>query len=473
MALIGRVLSFVVGGAVEVFYRHRIIEGAIPAQGPMLLVANHPNALLDPVVVMNAAWRTGRRRVRMLAKAPLFSMPGVSVLVKGLDCLPVYRAKDGADTKANAQTFRAVEDALCAGSAVLIFPEGISHDEPAVQPLKTGAARMALAALGRGAKDLVVVPVGLSYADKLRFRSTAAVEIGPALRVADFAVDVAAGASASADVDVDADAVRRLTDAIAAALKEVTVNLESWEDLPLLAAIDAIWRQDDPERSRRLKNLADGTARARVELPAAYDDLRTRLSEWLERLGRLGLKPHDVADEAVVARRDPAKLAAFLLRNFLAATFAFPLALLGALFWFVPFWAVHLVFLASRVEKDTGASVKVLAGLVFFPAWYAAAVAGLAVGVDPAAALAAAVVAPGAGLTTRHFFRRRFFAAEQAAKFVKLSLQGQMLADLIRERDAFCRDFDAVAAHVNAPEGASAAPGNRPAGSAVLPPSPA
>jgi glycerol-3-phosphate O-acyltransferase/dihydroxyacetone phosphate acyltransferase len=470
MALIGRVLSFVVGGAVEVFYRHRIIEGAIPAHGPVLLVANHPNALLDPVVVMNAAWRTGRRRVRMLAKAPLFSMPGVSVLVKGLDCLPVYRAKDGADTKANAQTFRAVEDALCAGSAVLIFPEGISHDEPSVQPLKTGAARMALAALGRGANDLVVVPVGLSYADKLRFRSTAAVEIGPALRVADFA---AAGAVDSGDVDVDADAVRRLTEAIAAALKEVTVNLESWEDLPLLTAIDAIWRQDDPERSRRLKNLADGTARARVELPAAYDDLRSRLSEWLERLERLGLKPHDVADEAVVARRDPAKLASFLLRNFLAATFAFPLALLGALFWFVPFWAVHLVFLASRVEKDTGASVKVLSGLVFFPAWYAAAVAGLAAFVDPGAAVAAAVVAPGAGLTTRHFFRRRFFAAEQAAKFVKLSLQGQMLADLIRERDAFCRDFDAVAAHVNAGDAAAASAGNRPAGSAVLPPSPA
>lgn len=440
MGVIGSVfrfcLLFFVGAAVDVFYRRRVIAGAVPPTGAVLLVANHPNALLDPVVVQQSAGR----RVRMLAKAPLFSMPGVSVLVKGMDCLPVYRAKDGADTRANAATFKAVEDALVAGDCVLIFPEGISHDEPALQPLKTGAARMALQAQQAGA-DVKVVPVGLSYADKLRFRSTAAVEVGAAIDVKDVA-----GA---------ADAVDDLTARIYQGLRDVTVNLESWEDLPLLEAIDAIWRQDDPERSRRLKNLAEGTALLRAADPARHDDLRTRLSDWLFRLTRLGLRPHDVAEDAIEARRDPLKLLAFLLRNFAAATFAFPVALAGAVFWFVPFWLVHLVFLLAKQEKDTGASVKVLAGLVFFPLWYVVAVVALGVVVGPAAAVVAAVAAPGAGMTTRHFFRRRFFAAQQAATFVQLGLRGQLVADLARERDAFTREFDDVAARVEALRGAA------------------
>lgn len=444
MGPIGQLFSFITGTAVDVFYRRRIIEGAIPKTGPVLLVANHPNALMDPAIVQNVAWSSARRRVRMLAKAPLFTMPGVSVLVKGMDALPVYRSKDGADTKANKKTFAAVKEALVGGSAVLIFPEGISHDEPSVQPLKTGAARMALDAVAGGAGDLVIVPVGLSYADKLRFRSTAAVEIGPPLQVADFAVAASAGGAGEAD----RDAARALTAAIAAALQKVTVNLETWEDLPLLEAVDAIWRQDDPERSRRLKNLADGTAALRQQDPARFDELRARLSDWLLRLDRVGLRPHDVADGAVAARRSPAKLAGFLARNFAALIFALPLAVAGAIFWFVPFWTVHALWLLSRVQKDTGASVKVLSGMVVFPLWWCACVVAAAVFVDPWVAAALAVVAPGAGLTTRHFFRRRFFAVQQVATFTSLAFRGQVVGDLLRERDAFCAAFDDVAAAV-------------------------
>ncbi|MDP2340139.1 MAG: 1-acyl-sn-glycerol-3-phosphate acyltransferase [Deltaproteobacteria bacterium] len=443
MGVLGSAVAFITGSAVDVFYRRRVIEGTMPATGPVLLVANHPNGLLDPVVVQSTVLQTSGRRVRMLAKAPLFTMPGVSILVKGLDCLPVYRSKDGADTKQNAETFRAVEDALVGGSCVLIFPEGISHDEPSVQPLKTGAARMALAAVQKGV-DLVVVPIGLSYADKLRFRSTAAVEIGAPIRVADFA----AQKPASDDDDAERIAVKELTAAIYDAMKQLTVNLETWEDLPLLDAVDAIWRQDDPERTRRLKNLAAGTAVLRAHEPALFDELRARLSDWLFRLDKLGLRPHDVADGTVQARRDPKKLARFVVRNFAAAVFAFPIALFGAAFWFVPFWAVHLLFLIGRPGRDVGASVKVLAGMVFFPLWFVAVVVAVGLWASPLWALLLVVVAPGAGMTTRHFFRRRFFAVQQLGTFLQLGFRGKLVDDLIRERDGFCREFDAVAARV-------------------------
>ncbi len=437
MSVVGGSLRFCIGSAVDIFYRRKIIDGAIPDSGPVLLVANHPNALLDPVVVMNST----SRRVRMLAKAPLFTMPGVSVLVKGLDCLPVYRAKDGADTKANAETFRAVEDALLAGSCVLIFPEGISHDEPTVQPLKTGAARMALGAFHKGATDLVVVPVGLTYADKLRYRSTAAVDIGAPIVVKDFASD--------GDVD-DKEASRALTQAIHDALLRETTNVTSWEDLRLLEVVDAIWRQRDPERTTRIKSLADGMAMISQEQPEEVDAFRSRLSSWIDHMASIGLSPRDLSETHLEAQRQPTRAALFVLRQLASLVFGLPIAIVGAVFWAPPFWLVHLIWRISGVEKDTGATVKVLASMVFFPLWWIATVVASAITSGAVAALVTAITAPVLGAITRHFFRRRSFALRQIAGSLLVALKGDLAADARRERDALCAQLDAFGARVEA-----------------------
>lgn len=447
----GSAISLVVGSAVDLFYRRMVLDGAVPASGPVLLVANHPNALLDPVLVMNLT----PRRVRMLAKAPLFSMPGLSLLVKGMDCLPVYRAKDGADTAANAETFRAVEGALVDGACVLIFPEGISHDEPGLQPLKTGGARMALGAVRRGAKDLVIVPVGLTYADKLRYRSTAAVDIGPPIRVADF-LPPTVTPTVTPDIDdrADRDAARRLTDTIQQALLRETTNLQSWEDLRLLDAVDAIWRQRDPERTRRIKSLADGLALLRTttdaDLHADLDAFRQRLSQWVDRVEALGLTPRVVGEQHVEAQKQPVRAAAFVARQAVALVVGLPVATAGAVFWAVPFWLVHLVARAARVEPDTVASVKVLASLVFFPLWWLVAVVGLAIVDQDVAALVVGALSPAFGLATRHFFRRRSFALRQMLDVVRLAFSGQLGDEVRAERDALCAELDRLGARVEA-----------------------
>lgn len=438
MNLIGRGLRFFVTGAVDIFYRRRIVDGAIPLTGPVLLVANHPNALLDPAIVQGST----PRRVRMLAKAPLFEMPGISVVVRGLDCLPVYRSKDGADTSANAATFAAVRDALVAGDCVLIFPEGISHSEPSVQPLKTGAARMALQAVAAGAKDLVIVPVGLTYADKLRFRSTAAVDVGHPILVADL------GADAALEPDAERVVVHRLTEAIAEGLRQETVNLRAWEDLPLLEAVDAIWRQRDPERARRLKSLADGVELLRRERPDDLDAFRARMSLWLDRMTAVGLTPRDFGEVHLEAVRAPTRVLAFVAEQALKAVLGLPLAVVGAVFWAVPFWAVHLLFLIMKPEHDVGATVKVLAGMVFFPLWWLAMVVTAALTVGPVAAVIVGVVTPGAGLTSRHFFRRRGFALRQVLSVFRLWSRGRVGLQLRAERDALCTTLDDLGAWV-------------------------
>lgn len=424
----------ITGFAVDAFYRRIALPGggSIPAAGSVLLVANHPNALIDPIVVA----RIARRKVRMLAKAPLFEMPGVCLLVKGAGALPVYRSKDGADTSQNHETFRAVNEALLEGSAVLIFPEGISHDEPRLQKLKTGAARMALQACAAGAHDLVIVPVGLVYRDKARFRSEVATLVGEPLGVRGF-LD---GAGPEEPVTV-----KRLTDAIADGLARTTVNLEAWEDLPLLEAVDAIWRIDDPSRTARIKRLAEGVQLLRQVAPERLAAARARVVEWTRRLEELGLQPRHMSPEQVEARARPEKVGAFLLRNIFLALVGLPVATVGAVFFAVPFWTVHLLFLALRPAKDVGATVKVLASLVLFPLWHLAATAILWRTLGPSAALTVAGLTPLAGMTTRRFFRGRKRALRDAAVFVSLLARRGAAARLEAERDALRREIEGLA----------------------------
>ncbi|HEX5831025.1 MAG TPA: 1-acyl-sn-glycerol-3-phosphate acyltransferase, partial [Gemmatimonadaceae bacterium] len=123
-------------------YYSLTIDGApVPRGGPVLLVGNHPNSLLDPALLAAAAGRP----VRFLAKAPLFAMPQLGWLMRAAGCIPVYRRLDDpAQMARNVDSLAAAEVALAEGSAIGLFPEGISHHEPALAPLKTGAARIAL-----------------------------------------------------------------------------------------------------------------------------------------------------------------------------------------------------------------------------------------------------------------------------------------------------------------------------------------
>lgn len=427
------VLSFIVGGAVDLFYR-RVAIGSerVPAGGPVLLIANHPNGLVDPVVVSN----TAGRQIRMLAKAPLFDMPGISLLVKGAGALPVYRAKDGADTAQNAKTFQAVAEALVVDkSAVLIFPEGISHDEPQLQKLKTGGARMALQACDAGATDLVVIPVGLVYRDKERFRSEVATQVGAAIAVAPYL---------ERGRHDDPEVVKALTNDMAAALRGVTINLEQWEDLPLLEAVDAIWRIDDPSRTARIKQLADGVQLLRNHAPERLDVVRAMIVEWTKRLDSLGVAPRDLSPEHSAARANPTKAAWFAVRNLAVALVGLPVALFGALFWAAPFWLIHALYSIIRPDRDVAATGKILASIVFFPLWYALATWLAWHYVGPGTTGLIATTAPVAGMTTRWFFRSRKRALRDATAFLSLLVRRDLKRQLEAERDLLLKEIDAL-----------------------------
>src|ERR1041384_612407 len=113
----------------------------VPSSGPVLLCVNHPNNLIDSLLVGSAV----RRKVHYLATAALFRNPLAGRFLATAGVIPVYRRADDPDKMdRNAETFAACHAAFGQGRLVAIYPEGTTHAESRVQRIKTGAARIAL-----------------------------------------------------------------------------------------------------------------------------------------------------------------------------------------------------------------------------------------------------------------------------------------------------------------------------------------
>lgn len=197
--------------AVHVFFRELRWSGldSIPRDTPLVLVANHNNSVVDSFLLLALP----RVRPRMLAKSTLFTHPVMGPLVFLAGALRVYRRRDpGVDVRRNSDTFSRCHEVLAGGGSIALFPEGMSHSQMRQLPLKSGAARIVLGAESRlGPLGIRILPVGLNYDRKDRFRSTVSVRVGEPL---DPAAEVALHAARPPE------AVRTLTERIAASLED-------------------------------------------------------------------------------------------------------------------------------------------------------------------------------------------------------------------------------------------------------------
>jgi glycerol-3-phosphate O-acyltransferase/dihydroxyacetone phosphate acyltransferase len=415
--------------AVRTFYRLQTDGPHVPGTGPVLLVANHPNSLLDPAMVVAVA----RRPVRFLAKAPLFTDPAVGWLVRASGSIPVHRKMDGApQAGANDDAFRAVREALEAGFAVGIFPEGTSHSEPSLVPLKTGAARIALGAAPRVGGAFPIVPVGLWLDEKDVFRSGAVAMTGRPVPWDDLA-----GAG-----EEDVAAVRELTRRMDQALHEVTVNLERWEDEAMVEAAAAIYAAefgapDRPagrvvrrrEASERLNALRAGATTG--EWRRAAREVRGHA----KMLTLLGLTPATL--QAAAGGRG--SLPGWVARQLAFFALGAPIAALGIALFYLPYWLTGVVERLSHPLKDVRASYKLLIGGLLHALWIVAlaVIAGVLAG--PAAAVAVLVVLPLVGLTTLRVMERWAATAAQARRFFVRATRRRTLAELRQRQRELAR----------------------------------
>jgi glycerol-3-phosphate O-acyltransferase / dihydroxyacetone phosphate acyltransferase len=162
--------------------RHRQL---MPKSGPLLVVANHPNTFMDPIVIASLL----RQQVYFIAKSTVFNSPLKKWLLHRMNLIPIHRREDMPEGSFdNEETFRASYQALAAHKTLLIFPEGNSFNERRLRKIKTGAARMALGAVESqaAAAGLQILPVGLNYSDPTRFRSKVFINVGKPMAVAPY-----------------------------------------------------------------------------------------------------------------------------------------------------------------------------------------------------------------------------------------------------------------------------------------------
>lgn len=346
----------------RIFFRHVDVTGRerVPRDAPVLFVPNHPNALVDPLLLLSVA----PRRLVWLAKEPLFHVPVLGWLVRASGAIPVYRRQDAADMSRNRETFARVHEVLARGGAIALFPEGTSHSDPRLRPLKTGAARMALGVSSIAAGPPVrIVPTGLFYTAKATFRSSALVSFGSPLDVPRLPLD--------ADGEPPADAVRQLTDRIAAALAEVTLQADRHEALDLIARAEGIFSPaqadgvpDEVARHFEMqRRFLAGYAWLRERAPLRVEQLQRRVATYQARLEATGMSPDDVAARPP----HPVRLLRQAVSALATLIVMLPPAVAGLVIHFPAYRAVGPVATSLAGERDVVATAKILAAAVAFP----------------------------------------------------------------------------------------------------------
>ena len=397
-----RVMRRLAALLVHVFFRRVEVEGAerLPPTGPVVVVGNHTNGLVDGLLLIALL----DRYPRFLGKATLWRILPLRPLLRLAGVVPVYRAADGGGTAGNDRTFERCRRMLADHGVIAIFPEGVSHDEASLQPLRTGAARIALGAAFDDAVDHVaVVPVGLVYDAKARFRSRALVNVGDAMPIDRFADAYATDPHAAAHA---------VTDAIRTALRSVGPDYDTVTQAELLGRIAAVvalapqpgasapatlGARDQLARSiARTAHRPDGSAGARP-VDRELADLVAAEEAYERDLSLLGVTDADIARRMTPGRYHRA-LAWAVVKTVVTA----PVALLGAVVHVVPYQIVKRV---ARLPANEGmkSTVKLLGCTALFVIeWIVLGVIAAIVS-SPIAGLAVLVVCPLSGYVTVRF----------------------------------------------------------------------
>lgn len=401
----------------RIFFRHIEVAGLerVPEKGAVIFVLNHPNGLVDPVFILCLTTRP----VSFLAKSTLFSMSVISYFVRALDAIPVYRKQDeGEDTSRNLETFRLCRSLLMRGGAIAICPEGVSHNEPRLRPLKTGAARIALgAASSEGGKlDLRIVPCGLYYTAKTTFRSSALLYFGDPIKIEPVALNE--------DGEPPRETVQEVSRRIEDALREVVLNAEHEEALHTIARAERIFSAEASEGEKE-RNLArefklrqrfiEGYTYLRAHAPERLAALTSRITQYEEELKQVGLDPHELSAPSSLG-----SVAAHALKRVLLFLLMLPFAVAGTLVHY-PAYKLSGYFAVkfSYSYDDVVSTIKILAAALLFPlTWAAVAALCYALSGWPLAIIAA-TLAPLAGFAAVRFYEEldRFIAGARALVF--------------------------------------------------------
>ena len=362
-------ISWLVRTITNTFFRRIDVVGIenVPTEGPVIFAGNHPNALMDGWLLTATC---GRWPLHFMANAKLWNYKLLGRLMNLSGAVPVYSREDHGEDADNSQAFDKLYEVIEAGNCMGVFPEGISHAESHLTKLKTGAARIALAVAERGHTVVSIVPCGLNYIHRHRFRSQVMIEFGEPV-----VIDKHWAEQYRRD---NPGTVRKLTDHLANALLNVTLNAPDWNTLRFVQTARRLYKP----------KTADLTPGQYVELNRRFveryvelqDDpelqaFRKETEDYQARLDLLGLKDYQL--------RQPISLSGAMrkiMARSLMMLLLLPLAIPGALLHLPVGWVAAVVGERFSYEMDDIATLKVFATMLLLPILYVGI--GIYVGVN-------------------------------------------------------------------------------------------
>jgi len=354
-----RLINWLIRVVTNTFFRRIDVVNFdnVPKDGPVIFAGNHPNALMDGWLLTA---KCGRWPLHFMANAKLWKYRMLAPILDACGAVPVYSREETNEEVNNEEAFAVLYDVIESGNCMGIFPEGISHVESQLSKLKTGAARVALAVAARGKVLIKIVPCGLNYIHRHRFRSQVLIEFGDPIVIDE--------AWIQRYKQNERESVRELTDHLAAALTSVTLNAPDWRTLRIIQTIRRLYKPATanltPSQYIELnRRFVDGYLQSIHE--PQMQSLSLEVEEYQARLDMLGLKDHQLR-QAVTLASASRKV---LLRG-LRMIALLPLAIPGALLHLPVGWVAATIGERLSYEQDDVATLKVLATILLLPLLY-------------------------------------------------------------------------------------------------------
>lgn len=226
----------------------------MPWDKPLLLLPNHQNALLDPLIL--AAYLP--IKPYFLTRSDVFVHPVLNAILGFFRMLPIYRLRDGRHTLTGNQViFRRCADLLCESQAILVFPEANHKLERRVRPLSKGFTRILFAALDQCPdQEVFLLPVGVNYENAAGFPDSVSFYFGNPIGGSDYYGELE-----------EREAAMRTRAVVSASLRQLTTHVPQDQDYTAAIALlqsEGVSFLDPSETNRLLRRRVRMAAEGKI-----------------------------------------------------------------------------------------------------------------------------------------------------------------------------------------------------------------
>ncbi len=279
--------------SLSVFFKKFNVIGLenIPKSGPVIFVANHPSAVMDPLIVGTIL----KKKIHFLAGAEWMGDGfKANFYKKHFNMIPVHRPwlAKGEKKVSNDEMFNESFKNLDNNDWVLIFPEAITKTVSKIRDLKTGVIRIkdGFEKYKNYEIDVPIIPIGINYSNPHRFQSDVVVNIGKAI---DFKGDYK-------ELD-EKEKLRAKTNKVKEALEDLIINIDKDDNKSLVKKVNQLLRDSYKEEKgsvskdivsnfRFLQKVSTAVTHFEGKDPSCYQEVSARINAFFEKADKIGFK---------------------------------------------------------------------------------------------------------------------------------------------------------------------------------------